>query len=589
VLLPLPDETDELATREALGLAGHYLFRDICTPLGRAADLARAGVSGPPWEARGLYYQTFGLFQLSWPRQELCEHAARRLCLQLVQRWMSKDPTPIRANVQQWVQEQWQQNELGTETFIARLGQVCTGRLGRAPEVVLQEAVQPLVDRYGSPEGSAAGRGNAPAEIDPEHVAAALARLEELLGKPSEEPAVEANGSLVQALREAAEEVMQDWGQLLAELPVRLIEEPDSRLAGAEEAVRQLVATIEQALEHHEPLHKDLSTQAREAYVRLRMLASAPVAPSRPPSRLTDKIVGRRSATPAGPVELIRGYAKCRYQSLVLGQVAAALVTLRGHLADEMREINYCRVRLNELLRMLQESSPAAPPRLSAHWGRHIFPSACKSLTAALDEVLPAVSPEALRDLDVRLEEMLKQRFRALVHVCMSEANILPGVYQALLETARQFVGGLLPRTDVARMFLDQHRDADDARDDLAGFIDDAAPPLLCAKTATGQRVADAARGGHLCVLAVPPGEAGDRLQALAREALHGGDLLAVRNDLNPEDSVVIYRESCHLPLADLELLGPAGREAYAQLSATDTFTPHSRTDVAFLPPDPTE
>jgi hypothetical protein len=238
---------------------------------------------------------------------------------------------------------------------------------------------------------------------------------------------------------------------------------------------------------------------------------------------------------------------------------------------------------------MLQDAAPgpsAGPPcRPPARAVRHIFPSACKNLNAALDEVLPAVDAAAMRALDVRLEAMLKQQFRALVHVCLSEANMLPAVYRAMLETARDFVSGLLPRTDVAQMFLEQHRDEDRASEELAGYFDEATPPLLCPRTPSGERVPEAARGAPLCVLATPPGEAGDRFRALAAEAVEGTEVHAVANAPNPEDSVVIYRESCHLPLADLELLGPAGRDAYAQLSASDTFTPHNRTDVAFVPP----
>jgi hypothetical protein len=36
------------------------------------------------------------------------------------------------------------------------------------------------------------------------------------------------------------------------------------------------------------------------------------------------------------------------------------------------------------------------------------------------------------------------------------------------------------------------------------------------------------------------------------------------------------------LALADLEHLGPTGHDAYAQMTAAEHFTPHSRTDVAW-------
>src|SRR5262249_21744895 len=81
VLLPLPHESDEVATRELVELAAQSLARDVCSPLGRALDLGRAGLSAPPWENRGLYYQTCGLYRLASPRRPLLRAVARKLCL----------------------------------------------------------------------------------------------------------------------------------------------------------------------------------------------------------------------------------------------------------------------------------------------------------------------------------------------------------------------------------------------------------------------------------------------------------------------------------------------------------------------------
>ena len=95
-LLPLPDETDEAATRELVDLAGQYLYRDLCSPLGKAADLGRAGLAAPPW-AVARPVSTRRSACTSWPgRATPCSRAAgRRLCQRLVQRWMSKDSKPL--------------------------------------------------------------------------------------------------------------------------------------------------------------------------------------------------------------------------------------------------------------------------------------------------------------------------------------------------------------------------------------------------------------------------------------------------------------------------------------------------------------
>ena len=82
-------------------------------------------------------------------------------------------------------------------------------------------------------------------------------------------PVPEKEPVLVQALREATTKLANEWSQKLAELPVKLIEKPEFRLAGAEEAVRQVVSTIEKVLEHHEPLTREMASQAKGALGRI--------------------------------------------------------------------------------------------------------------------------------------------------------------------------------------------------------------------------------------------------------------------------------------------------------------------------------
>src|SRR5207248_1031599 len=156
---------------------------------------------------------------------------------------------------------------------------------------------------------------------------------------------------LLELLRAASNRLATEWGQKLAELPVRMIEEPAFRLAGAEEAIRVVVAGVESVLQHHEPLATDLAEKTLDAHDHLRVAAGGQ---PRQGSKVTPK-------TTEQVVELCRNYPKWRFQCLVLQHLASAFVGLRGHLSDELREINFCRVRLNELLRLF-EGPPAAEP-----------------------------------------------------------------------------------------------------------------------------------------------------------------------------------------------------------------------------------
>jgi serine/threonine protein kinase len=596
VLLPTPDETDEAGTERLIQLSGEYLYRELFAPLGKAADLARADAPSPPWGSRGLYYQTFNLFQLSWPRHLLFDIVSRRLCSRLLQRWMSKDSKPVREQVQAWVQSEWARHNLAADEFINQLTQLCVEKVDEEPELLCRQVLQPLYDKYMAPPATpppGRGRGpktTTPVEMSAEEVGEVLTQFELLLGKPPDDGALEQRARVVTALREASDQLAVFWGQKLAEMPVRLIEEPDHRLAGAEEAVRQVVATIEQVLQHHEPLLQDLSNRSREAFDRLKNIAwPQPQQPKEKANVWVEKVsevISRRSAGPTATdlLELMRQYAKWRYQSLVLSQVATAFVTLRGHLADEMREINFCRIRLTELLRMVDEAGTSTSLTTKPHCGQHIFPVVGMDLRSAVDEFLGKVRPEDLRELDGRIEAMLKEKFGALVYVCLAAGSLLTEVHRAMLEVTRAFVLERIGILNVAELFLQQCPDEEEALSALSGYFERAAPAPLWAPTNGSGVRSIKGRGAQLCVLATPPGEEGDRLHELARAVLPDVPMQGLAGDA-PE-SVVLYREITNLPLADLELLGPAGQEQYLQMNSAAHFTAHARMDIEFVTPD---
>jgi hypothetical protein len=129
-----------------------------------------------------------------------------------------------------------------------RLVELSQQVFGQDPQAAFRELVEPFLERH------AAQRKNAEAVFPPQEVAELLEQFEQLLGSPRDDGLSDTPARLLAALSEAADKLVQQWGQKLAELPVRLIESPDFRLAGAEEVIRQMVASIEQALQHHEPL-----------------------------------------------------------------------------------------------------------------------------------------------------------------------------------------------------------------------------------------------------------------------------------------------------------------------------------------------
>jgi len=80
----------------------------------------------------------------------------------------------------------------------------------------------------------------------------------------------------------------------------------------------------------------------------------------------------------------------------------------------------------------------------------------------------------------------------------------------------------------------------------------------------------------ELCIIAMPEGESGDRLQRLAGSLFPQARL--VRS--NRADELVIFRGCQRLAPADTDPFGEAGQQAYRLGSAQEPFALHSRTDV---------
>jgi hypothetical protein len=258
------------------------------------------------------------MFRFAFPRRDLVRQVARRLCYRLVEQWMSKDSKPLIPFVETWVHENWTQGELGVESLIGALQDALARMLGETPEAATAAALAPV-------EGEAAGQ----TDLAPELVIDALKALDNLLGRPGQDVGSTPIGRIPEALSEASSVLVAKWGGKLVAMVVRLIEEPEYRLAGAEEAIRQIVVRIERTLENHEQLGNDLSNRAGEARARIHgLLRALPTLPS----------AKARAAASAELRELLRNYPKWRNQSLLLQSIGRSFVGLRGTMTDQLRE-----------------------------------------------------------------------------------------------------------------------------------------------------------------------------------------------------------------------------------------------------------
>jgi serine/threonine protein kinase len=545
ILLPLPAGEDDGALRARTGLIADWLYHDLTSPLGRAVDESRAGLPVPTSKPWSLTCQTFGMYRISWPKVSLLREVARRLCQQLVRDWMSKDATPVRERVQAAITEEWSRLGLAGDALLLRLQDICEQALGQNPENTFSTVLEPLagLDTPGADLALAAD---------------VLDQLEQLVGRP-EDGAGSPKAGLEEPLDAAADRLSAALAQKLGNFITGFIEESGLRLAGAEEAVRQSIAQIEQDLQNHESVSQELAIRVENARARIESLLA---------NLLQAGGKGRRTASSVTTlIELCRCYPKWRYQSLLFQRLAKIYVSLRGGLSDQLREINYCRSRLTELVASFQQPCALTNTEESGPWNRLLFPEGFRDVTEAANQMLETITPGEFGQLDLLVQQLLQQQFAGLANICLGSSSLLLGLEQVMQGKAEEFVEGRLAGMSVANMYLAEHTDEAEAHEDLDAAFERAAPELAGTRSSTK---------GEICILAAPPGPVGERFRDLARRALSDVDLVTA----TAADDILFYREVSYLRLADLEQLGPLGYDAYRQIITLKNFTPHSRMDI---------
>jgi serine/threonine protein kinase len=549
-----PVEEEEKGTGELTALAGEFLFRDLTTPLGRTVDEARSKVAPPTQAPSCLLGQSMGLYRLAWPKRPLLRRAARRYCHHLVQRWVTKDSSPIKNELKNWIDEQWTKKELDATFMMERLQLACEKALGgKAPETAFASVMEPF-----------APKGKKPPAIDPNEFNQAVGKIYKMVGHPTPSQVGYTPGLLEETLRKEAEGLFGDWEEKVRYLTMRLIEHPQFRLAGAEEAIRLVIDKIDEIHERNKPLSEEWTEKTAQGYERQELLTR----------NLPEIIQGGKRTVPLlnEIVELARQFPKLRFQSLILRHVNSTFNDLRNYLSDKLREIGFCRTRLGELLKAFEDQPGDEGSGKEASSGIYLFPSGCRNLAETIERLFPNITEADLGELDRKMQETLKQQFSSLHHVCLTAAsNLLKSLENAMIRVAETFVSSRLGPASVVDMYLERNADEEKALSGLSDAYKQASPKLVRD---------DAARTSEICLLAVPSSAQESRFRELAHRAIPNTELVPAAS----ADDVIFYREETQFPLAKLAHLGTEAQQVYRQMS-TDNLTPHSRTDIDWLEP----
>ncbi|HET6574426.1 MAG TPA: tubulin-like doman-containing protein [Fimbriiglobus sp.] len=545
-VVPLPRAPKERDQSRSYGLAARVLYLELLTPAGRVADDARAVYVADPGRGAALA-QPFGLYRLTWPRVELVAAAARRFNQRLLQRWAGKEAGHLKEPIGTWLAEQWSKLQLDPTAVVARFDRVVRDQLREEPEAAFDAIVDGLRTR--TPGSSRTAAAAACAVLD---------QLLKLVGKPDAER--EAPGSLEVAVQEREKKLVAEIERSLAAMAVAFIEQPQYRLAGAEEAFTQICDLLRTTVAELEKNRRVLNREVRELYLRLFHLIGGLGSSSG-----LGALNMFKAAIPGELIDGLRTYPVRRMRLAQLDAALSAYRTLLANIPEYIRDVNYCRTRLGE---MSQALGAQAAADVGIGPGRMVLPEGCQTLDDAADQFLGSLPPEDILSFDQKFQKDLAAKFRGLANVCLTKDKV-DDFLDLLTGMARAFIDERMERTDPATMILRWRGDGAEASKLLAEAYAGAAP-ALSVETAAADTV----------VLAAPVGEAGDRLRQLAAEACPG--VAFVPAPL--ADDVLIYREQPLAELSELPQMIDVAREAYDSQIASEQ-TPHSRIDLAWTVP----
>jgi serine/threonine protein kinase len=547
-IVPLPKKPYPKEQQKVAGGVARSIFLDLLTPVGKVTDYVRSVTPYDQYD--GPVVQPFGIYRLSWPRHEILAAITKRFSVQLLKRWTDKETAHLREPINWWLTDQWAKYNLEQKSVFARFENVVRESLRETPEVVFDAAIDTLRNR-----------GTGTAKLDALGAVGVLEQVLKMVGKPDGD---QDSGSptIPQILEEAAKAGCAEGDTQLSEIAVSFIEQPQYRLAGAEESLSQIKDRLKESIDGLERERKTQSREVAETYQRMFTLISSLNSTS-----TLGSIVSRKSSITAELIDVMGHFARKRYHVLLIN---ASLTLYRGLLngiPDILRDVGFCRSRLETFSQEIGAQSATDP---SAEPGSLVMPIGCATLDAAADQFIANLPPEDILEFDLTLQGEVEKKFRKLVTICLKPEKGA-GFPPMLVDSARTFLDARLENANPADALARYRGDGHECLATLTDAFDHSTPG---AKTIDTQKPLEAA------ILAAPEGPAGDKLRQLMSEA--NPDTQFIPATLN--DDIILYREWPRVPLANLQQLGDTALAAYQAQLGTE-HPPHSRNDIAWLAP----
>jgi len=519
--------------------AAEFLRLNLFTPVGRRADEFRAREENEP-KAKTVNVSAFGLVVFDWPRGDIVARTAIPVARNLLKAWVGPNPKRAREVIPTWAAEHWARYGLDPDTLLCEFQKAAEDVLGCRVDELLSSATEGLV-----PKGWLARLP------EPERVALALDKLVRTFGAPAS-GATRTLTPVEEAIQQAAVVIAQNAANELSLIGPALVEDPEFRLGGTEDVLRQFLATIDRLLALYSTQAADMDAKSLAAHSLLLEYGHYHRGARKP------------STTEFG--EAVRAFPRCRFQAITFNCLLELYQYLRDHLMVHLQEIGACRQRAEAAIETIV---PAVPDEMIevAATVRRLMPPGCLTIANAVERYLGVMTPADYQEIDRRVQIILEAELGGVFQTCLNSANGATQIATLIEQEARSHLDTRLGSVDLATMFNERYRTPQATELVISEAYQQAEPSWIGSGPWSSSEVA---------VLASPGGEAGEGLREIARRGIPVAGLPTA----DTRDELTIYREFPNVPLAALPHLGPAGATAYQTLPETNQCALHARLDV---------
>ncbi len=564
-LLPMPERTAG-AFRDCVSHLAGYVSHDMTTPLGAALEQARAqpvGFDRSP-------FRTFGTYGVWFPRGLLLRSAAQKICLTLLKEWLA-DATPADpAAVKEVVAHAVGDARLKPDAVRQQIEEQATRGADGGPADQIERWLTGL-------EGQIAGVGRHPDAGAWSRAVWEQAR--DLIGtRPTgEQDSTVRRSRTAKILDDAVNRVAEMWGNEFAEVVRPLEELPGRRLGAIGTALNRLAAVCTEWATAAAARAQQVAVRARQAKSDVQSAHDVCQAGSG-----TFSFFGGRSGRSMRHfLDQIRAFARVRLQEDLADATAKFYRALRTRVEDRLRELSYCRTRLDLLVQAMEcplanlpvsSDTPVALSEDALQQTLHptntlnvVLPAGDTHIERSAARVVKGVKPQDVRRLEIALQKLVLEPQSGLTAVCLLNADMGRTLLAPMVEQTTAFLGDLLPITDVTEVEVSAARARKvDVSVRIRDYHTRSAPPC-------------GSEGDAQTFVLVPDSESGKAFAGVVKGAVPTALMIAVNGAAT---DLMFCREHGNLRPDEVAALLSACMPAYYESLASPQTAPHARFDV---------